>query len=675
MQFLFPAFLWGLSALIIPVIIHLFHFRRFRRVFFPNVRLLQAIREEKQNRSKVRKRVVLFLRMSAFSALILAFAQPFLPVGETIKPGIHHVSLFVDNSFSMRGISSEAPLFDVAKARARDIVNGFGPEDKFQVLSNASSARSGQFLSREDALDAISELEISSAFRPLSQVLTQQRKALEEQRTLKGSIFQLSDFQCSVSDFRPWQDSLFHLSLVPMKAIGKSNVSLDSAYFDSPVRLWKEKIPLLVRYRNRGDTPVENVRLSLFFEGQQRPLGSKDLQAGESRTDTVFINLNHLGKQELTLRLTDYPIQFDDTYFLSFEVIPRLEVLVISPDKPHQALRTALEAMPPFQVTFQPANRLSYDDWNKYSLIVLDELTQLSSGLASSILQYLEVGRNVFFIPSAAAELVDYNAFFQNLRVSGTASFSRDEMQVGEIDLASFPFREVYEVERVPMRLPSSKGQFRYGANSRSPEQVLMTYRDGSSFLSAFRLAEGTFYRLASPLEGNYSNLSRQPEIFVPLLYRLGIASGGNQPLAYTAGIENRLRIPLSIAPGDKIFRIKGPGGEYIPPQRYLGNNLVISLQNPLVEAGYHAVMNDRDEEVHPFAINYNRQESTMSFLRPDELRERVGENARIFLPREVESLSDAVSRQREGKPLWRWFLAAALAFLFLEGCILRWWK
>ena len=46
MQFLFPSFLWALGLLAIPIIIHLFYFRRYKEVYFTNVRLLKELVEE-----------------------------------------------------------------------------------------------------------------------------------------------------------------------------------------------------------------------------------------------------------------------------------------------------------------------------------------------------------------------------------------------------------------------------------------------------------------------------------------------------------------------------------------------------------------------------------------------------------------------------------------------------
>ena len=47
MQFVNPQILWALLALALPIIIHLFSIRRFKKVYFTNVKFLKEIKEEK----------------------------------------------------------------------------------------------------------------------------------------------------------------------------------------------------------------------------------------------------------------------------------------------------------------------------------------------------------------------------------------------------------------------------------------------------------------------------------------------------------------------------------------------------------------------------------------------------------------------------------------------------
>ena len=93
MQFLYPSFLWALLALAIPIIIHLFYFRRFKKVFFTNVKFLKEVKEETSARSRLRNLLTLLMRLGAMAALVLAFAQPFQPVDTAVKKGQKAVSV------------------------------------------------------------------------------------------------------------------------------------------------------------------------------------------------------------------------------------------------------------------------------------------------------------------------------------------------------------------------------------------------------------------------------------------------------------------------------------------------------------------------------------------------------------------------------------------------------
>nr|HMQ64255.1 BatA domain-containing protein [Flavilitoribacter sp.] len=170
MQFVYPAFLFALAALAIPIIIHLFYFRRFRKVYFTNVRFLKEVKEDTSARSKLRNLLVLLARCLAVVFLVFAFVQPFIPQDAEVKQGRKGVSIFIDNSFSMSALSEDVPLLEKAKQRAREVVNAYGVEDEFQILTNDFEGRHQRMVSQEDALALIDEIAISPAVRDLSKV-------------------------------------------------------------------------------------------------------------------------------------------------------------------------------------------------------------------------------------------------------------------------------------------------------------------------------------------------------------------------------------------------------------------------------------------------------------------------------------------------------------------------
>ncbi len=334
MQFLYPLFLVGALSLAIPVILHLFYFRRFKKVYFTNVRFLKEVKEETSSRSRLRNLLVLLMRLLAFLFLVLAFAQPFIPRGEAVKKGIKAVSVYVDNSFSMSALSQDVPLLEQAKARAREIVKSYNTEDRFQVISNEFSGRQQRLVSQEDALAAIEEIGLAPDARNLSAVLERQKQALSLGKTDNLVAYQLSDFQKSACDIARYADSTVELNLMPLQAVRERNISIDSVWFEAPVQMLNQTNPLFIRIRNHSDEPAENVRLSIQYEGQTKPVGEFAIPPRSMVTDTFNLTILRTGWREAKLSLTDYPVQFDDLYFFSFLVSEKSGYLRFSREAP-----------------------------------------------------------------------------------------------------------------------------------------------------------------------------------------------------------------------------------------------------------------------------------------------------------------------------------------------------
>src|SRR5258706_15952530 len=113
MNFIYPGFLFALSALVIPVVIHLFNFRKFKKIYFTNVRFLREIKQDTQSRSKIKHLLILLSRILAVSFLVLAFAQPYIPATKgVVMSGIRAVSVYIDNSFSMDALGKNGSLME-----------------------------------------------------------------------------------------------------------------------------------------------------------------------------------------------------------------------------------------------------------------------------------------------------------------------------------------------------------------------------------------------------------------------------------------------------------------------------------------------------------------------------------------------------------------------------------
>ena len=181
MTFVHPLFLWALAVVAVPIIIHLFNFRKYKKVYFTNVKFLRELQQESKSKSRLKELLILAARCLSLAALVLAFCQPFSPnKNNAIKQaGATALSLYVDNSFSMQMVEKQGPLFEIAKTRAKEVVKAYSNADRFQIISNDFEGKHQRFYSKEDALNVIEALKITASPRFLSEVINRQNDFLK----------------------------------------------------------------------------------------------------------------------------------------------------------------------------------------------------------------------------------------------------------------------------------------------------------------------------------------------------------------------------------------------------------------------------------------------------------------------------------------------------------------
>lgn len=680
MQFVFPVFLTAALTLAIPILIHLFYFRRYKKVYFTNVRFLKEVKEETNNRRRLRNLLVLAMRCLALAFLVLAFAQPFLPKSNAVKRGEQAVSIYLDNSYSMGSLSEESPLIELAKQRARDIVSAYGPADRFQILTNEFEGRDQRLIGRDEAIGRIEEIRPGPATRLLSKVLTRQQQALATGSADNRTAYLISDFQENISDLENFQDTLLAVNLIPMRAVQTSNVSIDSVWFESPVQVLNQPARLLVQVSNSGLEPAEEVRLSFQHDGQLKPAGTLSLPAGATKVDTINFNILHAGWHQARIGITDYPVQFDDDYYLSFRVAERVEVLSINGSTPNLFLTRAFSGAGYFQLNNADVRNLDYSQFNRYQLIILNELPGISTGLAQELEQYTRNGGNVLVFPARGADLAAYDAFLQPFGAAPLGAFEGTPRQGAQLNTEGFVFKDVYLNKSANLRLPGTQGNFRIAPNR---GEYLITYRDGSAQLAAFALGDGELFLYAAPLDEQVSDLVRNGEVFVPMLVRMAVSGLKAQKPAQTIGADEVLEAPhRPSAAGEMVYQLrrlkddKNPeGAEFIPEQRILGTRVLLSPGTQVRDAGWYALSHTPDSTLAEYAFNYDRKESALTFLGTEALGAIDRPGWAVLDGNTRTNFARVVDEQNQGIVLWRWCLVFTLLFLALEGLFLRLWK
>src|SRR5689334_3738860 len=132
MNFLAPAFLAGLAAIAVPVIIHLIHRERRVVVEFPSLMFLQRIPYRSVRRQKLRHLLLLALRCAALALLVMAFARPFFArhTAAVTTSGAKEVVVLLDRSASM----AYGDRWSRAQSAARRMVRALSASDRATLI-------------------------------------------------------------------------------------------------------------------------------------------------------------------------------------------------------------------------------------------------------------------------------------------------------------------------------------------------------------------------------------------------------------------------------------------------------------------------------------------------------------------------------------------------------------
>jgi hypothetical protein len=682
MKFLYPEFLYALFALAIPIIIHLFNFRKFKKVYYSDISLLKELKQETKSRARLKHWLILFMRLLAVACLVLAFAQPYVPADDqVIKAGNKVVSVYIDNSFSTDAKGANGYILQDEKEKALSIIESYGPSDRFQLVTNDFEGHLQRLYSKKEIIQLIEEVELSPVTRSLSEVVLRQRDILNNSDSPNKQAYLLSDYQKAISDFENIvPDTGISYRLLPFEQLNQSNFYIDSIWFKTPLRRSGDEETLFARVYNQSEKDAE-IRLELNVNEKEQGFNTYIVPANNF-TDCEFnYTIYTSGIQEATFLLADYPdpdITFDDKFFFSYHVADQIPMLIISDEitDTTKELGSILGSVPMFDLEFNKSNAINYSEFAKKNLIVLHGIQTISSGLNAELKNYISSGGNVFITPSVSADIESYNKLLLGVEAGSFSVIDTANNKVSDINLSHPIFSDIFE--RIPSNvdLPFAKSHYKLNISSRSKFEYLMRLQNGDAYLTTHDFDNGKIYLSSVSTDPSFGNFIKHGSVVASIL-RIGEFSQKNQKLYGVIGLDNSFSVKNKDYKAENI-RIRGNQTEFIP--QIISNRGLTDLQfhNQIVEAGNYQLINQSDHE-YSFGWNYNRNESNILVLDKDEISSALKDNLLdgSFKLIETESLTGAsnFNNLTDGEKYWKWFIILVLLFLGLEILIYRIFK
>lgn len=680
MSFIYPAFLYALSLIAIPIIIHLFNFRRYKKIYFTNVRFLKEIKAQTNKQSKLKHLLILLSRIAAIVFLVLAFAQPYIPNpkknSHTSAP-IKSVSVYIDNSFSMEAIVGSMTLLEMAKKKAKEIALAYSVQDKFQLITNELSGSQQNLYTREIFLNKIEEVVLSPNTVPLSKIYKRQVQALGQSANTDGIIYMLSDLQTGIADFKNiTKDSLFSQYIIPVQGEEIDNVYIDTCWLMNVISNENDQKKMVVRIKNSGEEEREAIRLEVKLNGINKGISNFSLLPDGEIYDTINFTSDAIGWNQIEVKVTDHPITFDNTYYYSFYAEGPINLLNIYDEQPNKFIQTFFKNNSHFNPAYQSLNQLDYSSIAGYKLIILDELPQISSGLANALNSFVKNGGSIFLIPASDLQLSGYNDFLSGIEARAFAGINTEKRNISKINMVHIIYNNVFE--KLPDNLTLPQVQYSVipsGAKSLKEEWIL-TFEDGYPALSSYKYHNGYIYVAYLPFNIDASDIATH-SLFPPLLYNMAVSSQGVKQQTYIIGKDNLVELPHLSNSNQEVYIIRGKGSEFIPERKNLQGKVFLDVHDQIKQAGIYEYYIGQSQLVAEgnLAFNYDRIESSMQYITADELSP-LAEKSGFRLIQDIKTdLSRQLVLLEQGTSLWRSCILLVLLFLAIEVLLLRFWK
>jgi hypothetical protein len=641
MQFYHPEILYGLFALAIPIIVHLFQLRKFKPEPFTNVALLKKLVISSRKSSKLKKWLSLITRMLIITCLVLAFAQPFIPNSNT-SDRVKEVSIFLDNSFSMSLKGEKASLFTQAK---EELLEALPENQTYNLITHNEVYKN---LNTEDFKSLLFDVELYSAALSFDKMLQKTEIAFSNSDNSQKEIIVLSDFQkYKNTDDSISFDSNVKCNLIDYKPQSLLNFSIDTAYVENTAN---EK---LLNFEISASEPVtQSLPVSIY--DNDKLLGRFSINFEKESLKSYSFNLNDEELQFGRLEIEDVGLTYDNTLYFSISKPDLIKVLAVSEKSTGYLDRIYQNQRFDFKQVI--ADQLEFEEISKADVVILNELDDLTNALNIAITNYTSQGGVLIIIPSKKANTDSYNRLFGKLELEPYASLNENTIKLTGINLDHPIFEGVFTEDVQNFDYPSFDS---YYANF-SAEKAL-SFSNSLAFLESNK----QIFRFNAAISDN-SNFAQSP-LVVLSFYNIALSAKNKEILYLYMGDNYEVKLNENLQQ-DEVLSLSKGDFSFIPRQKTDGRNINISFLNYPENSGHYHLVNARKDSIDVLAFNSKRIENHLKYYDLNNFK-----STNIF-----ESFSDYTQefyKSTEIKSLWKWFIILALIFMIIELLLLRFIK
>jgi hypothetical protein len=608
--FLHPAYLYGLIAASLPIVIHLLNRRRVKRIRFPAVRFLLLTQKRISRTTRLRHWLLLALRTLAVILLVFLLAHPIFQTGAGLLAGggSSTVALVLDNSLSMKWTGNGDELKQ-AKAAASFLLSSLKEGDRAAVIPTNGQGNESIRLKRERQV-LLRELEgvsLADGGADLTNALKKAYELLKEPAAEK-EIWIITDM--ALTDWDRFRLSAVgqYDPLIPIKVIkatrsaGAVNATVKEVKLRGQEVSVGVPIQVQVTLANFSDAEIRDLLVQLHIDERPREQRLVSLPPrGESEVSFQFV-LTSPGPHSGAVTIKKERVAGNDTVHFALQAEDKLKVLVVDGDPQTalvqsetffltRALNPGTEGgASPFLPTVVIPDGLAGVALDGYRVVVLCNVPSIPDATLARLREYIRQGGGALVFLGDRVQASDYNARLFDALPSILPARLREKRALAEgggekiekIDLshpAFAPFAD--EILRESLSSVRVRGYFRV----ESPAgPALVSLANGDPLVVEKKFGAGRLLLVNTAADRDWSDLPLKTA-YLPLVQSLIHYLQGGRKGSFDGGIA------------------VGGVKEFPLPASYVGKSLKIILP-------------DRRERETP--INPDKEKAAASFQEND---------------------------------------------------------
>ena len=676
MNFLYPDFLWAISLIAIPIAIHLFNFRKYKKVYFSDISLLKNINSQTKKQSRLKHLLVLLSRILALICLVLAFSYPYKPLKNNSNFDQKYVGIYVDNSLSMDNKNQNGFIIEQAKEKALEIINQYPTNTRYIYTTNDFDANLQRDISKAEIQDLISKTKATYLQKSYAEIYSKQADLLKN-FTKNKDVFWLSDLPKSTTISNLAIDSSVFVHIVPFTNKSNGNLFIDTVWFDTPIRRINKQELINVKLINTHESDL-NFRIeALINNNETKGINNGTIDANSSLTIPVPFMIRQAGIKHIALEISDYGdpnLIFDDNYFLTYSINSATNVLHIFEEHDKNYFNSLLNTLENVNYTPCSINSVDYSKIRDQDLIIIENVSEINSGLIASLQEFIEVGKSVVVFPSGTINNSSYNNFYRKYAIQFNG-IDTTRKSIANLNYEHPIFNAVFDQVKENINFPVVNENHKVNLLSNSMSNEIISMSNNQPFLIETLEKEGKLYTFTLSTLARSSNFLNHA-LFVPTILRIVERCQVQNPLSYIIGKHQMVKSKINLSQSsDLSVKKENDDDVFIPGYKKNQQSSVLFFKNTIKNPGNFNVLN-KQLAIDGFSFNYSREESAMEFFSIQEFLSLLKENELINFFHVFENIDSNttldLTSQTKGILYWKHFIVLTLVFLGLEILFIR---